>query len=281
MAERSDILIGGEPINADTIGLDKRVCPRKKKQYIIIGAISVAIVILVVIIATSGKSTTLTSFDISRFKTPKVENMTSMFRNLLDVVSGFDTSKVTDFSYIFQNCETLESLDLSKFNNTKKSTSFDYMFAGGTSLTSLDISSFESPEVTHMFGMFSGDKVLKTIDVSKFDTSKTIDMGSMFQDCAEKTKIGYENFDISQPPPKNNYGTYGRPFPPKRPNVVVKATKKVFGLFESIVLLAIALVVIYIIVRFKAIKKHSSYSKSKIPLYRDLTQEEKFMLHYS
>jgi len=84
-----------------------------------------------------------------------------------------------------------------------------------------------------------------------------------------------------QPPPKNNYGTYGRPFPPKRPNVVVKATKKVFGLFESIVLLAIALVVIYIIVRFKAIKKHSSYSKSKIPLYRDLTQEEKFMLHYS
>jgi hypothetical protein len=83
------------------------------------------------------------------------------------------------------------------------------------------------------------------------------------------------------PPPKNNYGTYGRPFPPKRPNVVVKATKKVFGLFESIVLLAIALVVIYIIVRFKAIKKHSSYSKSKIPLYRDLTQEEKFMLHYS
>ena len=61
MAENSDILIGGEPINADTIGLDKRVSPRKKKQYIIIGAISVAIVILVVIIviiATSGKSTT-------------------------------------------------------------------------------------------------------------------------------------------------------------------------------------------------------------------------------
>jgi thiol-disulfide isomerase/thioredoxin len=79
-------------------------------------------------------------------------------------------------------------------------------------------------------------------------------------------------------PPKN----YQRPpYPPKRPNVVVKATKKVFGLVESLITLAIILVVIYIIVRFRAIKSHSSYSKSKIPLYRDLTQEEKFMLHYS
>jgi len=89
-----------------------------------------------------------------------------------------------------------------------------------------------------------------------------------------------------QQPPKNQYGNYNnynyqRQFPPKRSNPVVKATKKVFGLFESLILLAVALVVIYIIVRFKAIKKHSSYSKSKIPLYRDLTQEEKFMLHYS
>ena len=72
---------------------------------------------------------------------------------------------------MFQNCEGLVSLDLSKFN-TKKSTSFDYMFAGCTSLTSLDISSFESPEVTHMFGMFSGDKVLKKIDeISRIGTS--------------------------------------------------------------------------------------------------------------
>jgi len=70
-------------------------------------------------------------------------------------------------------------------------------------------------------------------------------------------------------------------FPPKRPNVVVKATKRVFGLVESLITLAIILIIIYIIVRFKAIKGHSSYSKSKIPLYRDLTQEEKFMLHYS
>jgi len=72
-----------------------------------------------------------------------------------------------------------------------------------------------------------------------------------------------------------------RPLPPKKQNVVVKATKKVFGLVESLITLAVVLIVIYAVVRFKAIKRHSSYSKTKIPLYRDLTQEEKYMLHYS
>jgi len=104
---------------------------------------------------------------------------------------------------------------------------------------------------------------------------------------APKYPPKYNQNMYQQQPPKNqygkygNYGNYGRPFPPKRTNPVVKATKKVFGLFETLVILAVVLVVIYIAVRFKAIKKHSSYSKSKIPLYRDLTQEEKFMLHYS
>jgi len=83
-------------------------------------------------------------------------------------------------------------------------------------------------------------------------------------------------------PPKYAPPKYDkRPLPPKKPNVVVKATKKVFGLVESIITLAVVLIVIYAIVRFKAIKRHSSYSKTKIPLYRDLTQEEKYMLHYS
>jgi len=87
-------------------------------------------------------------------------------------------------------------------------------------------------------------------------------------------------------PPKNPPPKYPPPkyehtkLPPKR-NIVVRATKKVFGLVESLITLAVILIVIYAIVRFKAIKRHSSYSKSKIPLYRDLTQEEKYMLHYS
>jgi len=87
-------------------------------------------------------------------------------------------------------------------------------------------------------------------------------------------------------PPKNPPPKYPPPkyehtkLPPKR-NIVVRATKKVFGLVESLITLAVILIVIYAIVRFKAIKRHSSYSKSKIPLYRDLTQDEKYMLHYS
>ena len=58
MADNSDVLIGGETINADSIGLDQRISSKKKKQYMIIGAIALTIVILaviiVVIITTSG-----------------------------------------------------------------------------------------------------------------------------------------------------------------------------------------------------------------------------------
>jgi len=81
-------------------------------------------------------------------------------------------------------------------------------------------------------------------------------------------------------PPKNFGKQLPNQFPPKKP-FVAKATKKVFGFVESLIALVVILILIYIVVRFKAIKSHSSYSKSKIPLYRDLTQEEKFMLHYS
>ena len=36
MADNSDVLIGGETINADSIGLDQRISSKKKKQYMII-----------------------------------------------------------------------------------------------------------------------------------------------------------------------------------------------------------------------------------------------------
>jgi thiol-disulfide isomerase/thioredoxin len=103
------------------------------------------------------------------------------------------------------------------------------------------------------------------------------------RDMKQAPKYPPKNAPPKYNPPKYTPPKYERrPLPPKRnPNVVVKATKKVFGLVESLITLAIILIVIYAIVRFKAIKSHSSYSKTKIPLYRDLTQEEKYMLHYS
>ncbi len=43
--------------------------------------------------------------------------------------------------YMFSNCKSLKSLNISNFN-TKLTTDIDYMFSGCTSLKVLDISNF-------------------------------------------------------------------------------------------------------------------------------------------
>ena len=51
MADTNDILIGGEAINADSLGLEKTRFPTyKQKQYMIIGGIVLLILILVIVI---------------------------------------------------------------------------------------------------------------------------------------------------------------------------------------------------------------------------------------
>ena len=53
----------------------------------------------------------------------------------------------------------------------------NFMFSGCESLTSIDLTKFNTKKVTNMIQMFSGCKSLKSIDLSKFDindeTNKT------------------------------------------------------------------------------------------------------------
>ena len=65
----------------------------------------------------------------------------------------FDTSKVTDMSWMFSSCESLTSLDLSNFD-TSQVTNMGRMFAYCNTLSELDIRSLsfsQEPDITHMF----------------------------------------------------------------------------------------------------------------------------------
>ena len=53
-----------------------------------------------------------------------------------------NTSNVTDISWMFSNCTSLTSLDLSNFD-TSKVTNMSYMFYGCKKLTSLDLSNWQ------------------------------------------------------------------------------------------------------------------------------------------
>ncbi len=124
--------------------------------------------------------------------TEEVTDMSDMFDGCESLtsldVSKFNTAKVTDMFNMFFYCLSLTSLDVSKFN-TANVTDMSYMFCYCTSLTALDLSSFNTANVTHMHSMFDGCKSLASLDVSNFNTGNVTDMEWMFNNCSALTTI--------------------------------------------------------------------------------------------
>ncbi|MCR5390780.1 MAG: BspA family leucine-rich repeat surface protein [Lachnospiraceae bacterium] len=132
------------------------------------------------------------------FDTSSVTDMSYMFYECCQLtsldVSGFDTSKVTDMGYMFGSCYALYSLDVSGFD-TSKVTNMHGMFWG--CISSLDVSNFDTSNVTDMGYMFYDCMYLHSLDVSGFDTSKVTDMSYMFYDCSGLTSLDVSGFDTS------------------------------------------------------------------------------------
>ena len=108
-----------------------------------------------------------------------------------------DTSKVTSMYYMFNECASLTSLDLSNFD-TYKVTDMSGMFSSCSSLTSLDLSNFNTSNVTDMSSMFSDCSSLTSLDLSNFDTSNVTNMAGMFPSCSSLTSLDLSNFDTSK-----------------------------------------------------------------------------------
>lgn len=81
-------------------------------------------------------------------------------------LSNFDTSKVTDMSFMFDN-------------------TFYYAFAPA----SIDFSNFNTSKVNNMMCMFTSCRDLTILDLSSFDTSKVENMWGMFNNCISLTTI--------------------------------------------------------------------------------------------
>ena len=112
-------------------------------------------------------------------------------------LSSFNTSNVTNMSYMFMGCSSLTSLDLSGFN-TSNVTYMYYMFNDCSSLTSLDLNGFNTSKVTNMDSMFNNCSSLTSIDLSSFNTSKVTNMDSMFNNCSSLTSIDLSSFNTSK-----------------------------------------------------------------------------------
>ena len=149
----------------------------------------------------AGCSTLETISGLEYLNTEKVTDMSSMFDGCQKLssldLSKFNTEKVTNMSGMFYGCQKLSSLDLSKFN-TEKVTDMRGMFEDCQELSSLDLSKFNTKEVKYMRSMFYGCQKLSSLDLSKFNTEKVTDMRDMFWGCSALTSLDLSNFNTEK-----------------------------------------------------------------------------------
>ena len=139
--------------------------------------------------------------NLSSFDTSKVTDMSYMFYSMSNLItldlSNFDTSKVTDMNAMFDGMSNLTTLNLSNFD-TSKVTNMSFMFYGMRNLTSLNLSNFDTSKVTDMSYMFGVMLNLNTLNLSNFNTSKVTDMQNMFSSMRNLTSLNLSNFDTSK-----------------------------------------------------------------------------------
>ena len=169
------------------------------------------------------------SLDFSLFDSTNLTNMRILFNKCkkLKEIKGFDklnTSKVIDMEGLFQNCITLEYIDLSNFDTsnvtnmafmfnhcnrlkeikgldkfiTSKATTMEGMFQSCFKLEFIDVSSFDTSNVDVMNFMFVDCFKLKGIKgINKLNTKKVTNMTGMFENCLSLKYLNIENFDTS------------------------------------------------------------------------------------
>ena len=100
---------------------------------------------------------------------------------------------------MFAKCKELKLLDLSYFN-TSSLTDMSFIFNGCEKLKEIKgLNNFNTKNVTKMIGMFDLCKELISLNLSNFDTSNVIDMSLLFSECYKLKEIkGLNNFNTNQ-----------------------------------------------------------------------------------
>ena len=127
-----------------------------------------------------------------------IKNFSFAFNNCISLntleFSYFVSNEALNISYMFGNCSSLKSLDLSKFDTTNI-IDMSGLFYYCSSLTSINLNSFKTHNVQNMKYMFAGCSLLSNIDLTYLQFSNIKDMSYMFENCFNLTSIQLPNFE--------------------------------------------------------------------------------------
>ena len=134
-------------------------------------------------------------------------DLNAMFYNCcsLEYVSFqyINVNNIQNMSYMFYNCKNMKSFIRSSFSYNEdlmiKNRTMKGMFQNCESLYSLDLKNdFHTKNVEIMWNMFNGCRNLEILDLSNFDTSQVTDMESMFEGCYNLISLNLNSFNTSK-----------------------------------------------------------------------------------
>lgn len=149
---------------------------------------------------------------------------------------SFASARSKTCAYWFCNFENLSSITGIEYLNTSQVTNMKYMFDECDSLASLDLSTFDISNVTNMWCMFQDCSKLITIKVNKnWNLSKVTSSNSMFRNCrkiegCEGTKYNSDHLDktyahIDEGPSNPGYFSDGKT-PATAPTITVQPAEE-------------------------------------------------------
>ena len=177
---------------------------------------------------TFGECHAMTALDVTGWDTSKTTSTQNMFFNDYDLpavtgIEGFVLSSNLNSSFMFQNCETLKELDVSKWDmgkvtnfrgtfyhcftietikglenwNTGSGTTFKSMFENCENLSGIDISTWDTGSLTDMDHMFYNCFSIETLDLGNWDTKNVTTTRSMFSGTNHVGNMKLRQLDVS------------------------------------------------------------------------------------
>ena len=109
-------------------------------------------------------------------------------------VIACDTKNVKNMAEMFNGCENLKNLDITKID-TSNVTNMPFMFYDCKQIKNLDISNFNVKNVNNIFSMFGNCIKLETLKFKHFDDLAIgTECNNLFYGCKMLTKIEMDNF---------------------------------------------------------------------------------------
>ena len=105
--------------------------------------------------------------------------------------------KLTNLSYLFNQMDNLEEIDLSGIN-AKEVNSMENMFSNCYNLKYANFSNLVITNLKNINNMFYNCSNLEIIDLENIDTKNILTSKSTFEKCTKLTKINIKEFDLTK-----------------------------------------------------------------------------------